>query len=254
MTSLEQSPSAGTNGSVGSAGGHPLDNPVYAALTGPHAHLAETLGRAVRYQPDVSPFAALPGEPTEADWADLARLTGAGSVVTLSGGHVVPPDGWGVVQRLEGVQFVESGVDFRADEEAEPLGADDLPEILDLVKRTQPGPFRKRTIEFGGYLGIRRGGRLVAMAGTRVHPPGWTEISAVCTDDAHRGQGLAGRLVRTVAANIRADGRTAFLHAAATNASAVRLYTALGFVLRCETPFVVLRVPEHAGSAEGANR
>ena len=58
-------------------GGHPLDNPVYAALTGPHAHLAETLGRAMRYQHDVSPFAGLPDEPTTADWADLARLAGA---------------------------------------------------------------------------------------------------------------------------------------------------------------------------------
>ncbi|GAA2758280.1 GNAT family N-acetyltransferase [Actinopolymorpha rutila] len=242
MTGLEQTPL-------------PLDNPVYAALTGPHAHLAESLGRAVRYQPDVSPFAALPGEPTAADWADLARLAGAGSAVTLSGGHVVPPDGWDVVLRLEGVQFVASRVDLRVDEEAEPLGADDLAEILDLVERTQPGPFRKRTIDFGGYLGIRRGGRLVAMAGTRMHLPGWTEISAVCTDGAHRGQGLADRLVRAVAANIRADGQTAFLHSAAGNASAVRLYTALGFELRCETPFLVLRVPEHAvDSTEGRSR
>ncbi|MET9023314.1 GNAT family N-acetyltransferase [Actinopolymorpha sp. NPDC004070] len=227
-------------------GAHPLDNPVYAALTGPHAHLAESVGRAVRYQPDVSPFAGLPDQPSAADWADLARLAGAGSTVTLSGGHVVPPEGWDVVLRLDGVQFVATRVDYRVDEEAEPLGADDVPEILDLVERTQPGPFRKRTIEFGGYLGIRRGGRLVAMAGTRVHPPGWAEISAVCTDGAYRGQGLAGRLVRAVAASIRADGQTAFLHSAADNASAVRLYTSLGFELRCETPFLVLRVPSDA--------
>ena len=53
------------------------------------------------------------------------------------------------------------------------------------------------------------------MAGERLHPPGWTEISAVCTDPAFRGQGLASRLVLAVAAGIRARGETPFLHTAA---------------------------------------
>ena len=89
------------------------------------------------------------------------------------------------------------------------LGAADVPEMLDLVERTQPGPFLARTVELGTYLGIRRDGRLVAMAGERLHPPGFTEISAVCTDAAYRGQGLATRLVRAVAAGIRRRGRDA---------------------------------------------
>ena len=72
--------------------------------------------------------------------------------------------------------------------------------MLDLVARTEPGPFLPRTIEMGTYLGIRRGGALVAMAGERLHPPGWTEISAVCTDDAYRSRGLGTRLVLAVAA------------------------------------------------------
>ncbi|MFD2081217.1 FR47-like protein [Actinopolymorpha cephalotaxi] len=223
---------------------HPLDNPVYAALTGPQAHLGETVGRAVRYLSDVAPFAGLPDEPTAQDWADLARLAGPESVVILSGRRVAPPpDGWDVIQRLDGVQFVASGVAPGDGAEAVPLGAEDVPEMLDLVERTRPGPFRPRTVEFGGYLGIRRGGRLVAMAGTRMRVPGWTEISALCTDDAHRGQGLAGRLVRAVATQILAGGDRPFLHSVADNAGAVRLYAALGFELRCETPFMVLRVP-----------
>jgi hypothetical protein len=73
------------------------------------------------------------------------------------------------------------------------LGAADVPEILDLIDRTQPGPFRRRTVELGTYLGLRSAdGRLIAMAGERLHPAGWTEISAVCTDPAHRRKGLAG--------------------------------------------------------------
>jgi predicted GNAT family acetyltransferase len=115
--------------------------------------------------------------------------------------------------------------------------------MLDLVARTQPGPFRPRTIEMGTYLGIRRGGALVAMAGERLHPPGWTEISAVCTDPAFRRQGLASRLVLAVAAGIRARGETPFLHAAASNTTAIRVYEALGFRLRRRTTFATLRVP-----------
>ena len=52
------------------------------------------------------------------------------------------------------------------------------------------------------------------MAGERLHPQGWTEISAVCTDPAYRGQGLATRLVSAVAAGIAERGDRVLLHAA----------------------------------------
>src|SRR3954467_7674283 len=38
---------------------HPLDCVVWSSLTGPHAHLAEGSGSALRYPADVSPFATL---------------------------------------------------------------------------------------------------------------------------------------------------------------------------------------------------
>jgi predicted GNAT family acetyltransferase len=95
----------------------------------------------------------------------------------------------------------------------------------------------------GAYYGIRRGGRLVAMAGERLRPPGWTEISAVCTDEEHRGQGLASRLVLHTAAGIGSRGDTPFLHAAAVNTGAIRLYETLGFTLRRSTLFHFLQVP-----------
>lgn len=115
--------------------------------------------------------------------------------------------------------------------------------MLDLVARTEPGPFRRRTIELGAYLGIRREGRLVAMGGERMRPPGWTEISAVCTDPAYRGQGLATRVVRAVAAGIKARGETPFMHAAADNTAALRLYESIGFSLRREVTVTVLGLP-----------
>jgi predicted GNAT family acetyltransferase len=139
------------------------------------------------------------------------------------------------------VQLVGTGVRGRADPEAAPLTAADLPEILDLVERTRPGPFRKRTPQLGTYLGIRRGDALVAMAGERLRPAGHTEISAVCTDPAFRGAGLAARLIGAVAAGIQARGEVPFLHTAHDNAAAIRLYERLGFTLRTPIIFATYR-------------
>ena len=78
------------------------------------------------------------------------------------------------------------------------------------------------------------------MAGERLHPPGWTEISAVCTDSSCRGQGLGTRLVGAITAGIRARGEVPFLHVAGTNTGAIRLYETLGFVIRRATTFSVV--------------
>ena len=91
----------------------------------------------------------------------------------------------------------------------------------------------------GTYLGVRDGGRLVAMAGERMHPPGFTEVSA-CTDADHRGRGLARRLVLAVAAGIRARGETPLLHAAASNVGAIALYKHLGFRLSARPSFTTV--------------
>ncbi|KQX67747.1 GNAT family N-acetyltransferase [Streptomyces sp. Root1310] len=222
---------------------HPLDNAVWAALGGPHAHLADRVGRAARYPADVYDFAALadPGDP--AAWADLLTLVGPGTAVRVK---PVPrvPDGWEVVGAGEGVQLAATEA-FRTEPapEAVRLGPDDVPDILDLVARTRPGPFLRRTIALGAYLGIRHHGRLIAMAGERLRLPGWTEISAVCTDPGHRGNGLATRLIRAVGDGIRERGDTPFLHAAAGNAPAIRLYESLGFTLRRRSTIVSVRTP-----------
>ena len=220
---------------------HPLDNPVLASLTGPHARLALTRGRAARYPADVSPFCALPGEPDGADWADAARLLAPGEAVLFPGLHVPPPSGWEVLGLGEGVQLVATALDAAPDAEAVALGAADVPDMLSLTRLAKPGPFLARTIELGAYLGIRRDGQLIAMAGERMHPPGWTEISAVCTDPAWRGHGLASRLTRAVAAGIVARGETPFLHAIAGNTTAIRLYKELGFTHRRDIQFPLLR-------------
>lgn len=217
----------------------PLDNPVFAALTGPQARFAVREAGAARYDTDVAPFAGL----ADGAWDDLATAAGPGEVVTLAGDAVRAPRGWEVLMELPGVQLVDDGVAGRDEPEALRLTAADVPEMLDLVARTKPGPFRKHTIDLGTYLGIRRGGALVAMAGERMRLPGFTEISAVCTDPATRGEGLATRLVLALAGGIRARGETPFLHASAANTGAIRLYEALGFRKRRDVQFTSLRAP-----------
>jgi ribosomal protein S18 acetylase RimI-like enzyme len=223
---------------------HPLDNPASSALAGPHAAFAVWKGRAARYRPDVSPFAALPLDPDETDWTDLAALVEEGAEVLLTGPEPrTPPPGWEQVMDLRGVQMEGSRLDVRPDPDALVLGEADVQEMLDLVARTCPGPFRTGTRLMGTYLGVRRGGVLVAMAGERMHPPGWSEISAVCTDPAYRGQSLASRLIRAVGAVIRERGDVPFLHAAGHNTGAIRLYEHLGFEVRRKATFTLLRTP-----------
>jgi ribosomal protein S18 acetylase RimI-like enzyme len=223
---------------------HPLDNPAWSSLTGPHRQFAEIKGRAARYRPEFSPFGVLHTDPDDGSWADLAAILGPGTVTGLAGVSALPPAGWEVVGRETGVQLIDSTVDAAPEPAAVVLGAADVPEMLDLVGRTRPGPFQSHTYQLGTYLGIRREGKLVAMAGERLHPPGYTEISAVCTDPAWRGHGFAGRLVRAVAAGIRERGEVPFLHAAAANTNAIRLYYALGFTLRMEPIFAAVRTPD----------
>jgi predicted GNAT family acetyltransferase len=116
--------------------------------------------------------------------------------------------------------------------------------MLELIARTRTGPLLPRTIELGRYLGIRSGGTLVAMAGERLHPPGWTEISAVRSDAAHRGEGLATRLVQAVGAGIKARGEKPFLHVAATNTNAIRLDEQPGLVVCRRNTFRAVGVPD----------
>jgi ribosomal protein S18 acetylase RimI-like enzyme len=216
-----------------------LDRAQWESLLGAHARFAVRNGRAVRYQPDVAPFVALEDPRDPRAWDDVAELLAPDEHLALVDIKEWP-DVWEPAFTAEASQMTGVGVRPEPDPEAVVLGPDDVPEMLDLVARTEPGPFRPRTVELGTYLGIRRDGRLVAMAGERLHPPGWTEISAVCTDAEYRGQGLAGRLVRAVAVGIASRGETPFLHVVATNTNAIRLYRSLGFDVRLTRPLTVL--------------
>src|SRR4051794_25802999 len=131
----------------------PLDNPTWASLRGPHARFAERHGQVARYPTAVAPFLAVPDEPDEDVWPDIAALAGPGALVSLAGQEQAPPEGWEIVMDVPGVQLVGEGVKAAEDAEAVRLTSRDVPEMLALVERTKPGPFLPRTIELGTYLG-----------------------------------------------------------------------------------------------------
>jgi ribosomal protein S18 acetylase RimI-like enzyme len=209
-----------------------LDNPAYASLCGAHAQFAQVSGRARRYHQDVAPFLGLPAPPSALDWQDAAELVALGSYVAVRYGAAELPDSWQAVQTLDLVQMIGDQLTPTDCPEAIPLGAADVPEMLELVSQTEPGPFLPRTVELGDYLGIRCDGTLIAIAGERFRLDGWTEISAVCTRPDYRGRGLASRLMGALIGSIQLRSQRPFLHVLATNTGAIRLYEQLGFRVR----------------------
>jgi ribosomal protein S18 acetylase RimI-like enzyme len=206
-----------------------LDNPVHAALSGAQARFAQVCGHALRYPADVAPFLALPSQASREDWRDAAELVPAGTPAAIVNAGPDAPEPWKTLREFEVVQMIGENVTGIDEPEAIALNAPDVPDMLELARQTDPGPFLDRTIELGAYLGIRRDLRLVAMAGERFHFEGWTEISAVCTAPTYRGHGMGSRLVGALIADIQHRSERPFLHVLNTNTSAIRLYEKLGF-------------------------
>jgi ribosomal protein S18 acetylase RimI-like enzyme len=209
-----------------------LDNPVYAALSSAHARFAQTCGHALRYPADVVPFFGLPSAPSREDWRCAIEVVPPGTYAAIVHGGTEVPHTWKTLREFEVVQMIGERVKGVEAPEAIPLRAHDVPEMLELVRQTDPGPFLDRTIELGDYVGIRHDSQLVAMAGERLHLDGWTEISAVCTAPTNRGQGMASRLVGALIAGIQDRSERSFLHVLTTNDNAIRLYEELGFRVR----------------------
>jgi ribosomal protein S18 acetylase RimI-like enzyme len=219
-----------------------LDNPVYAALSSAHARFARSRGRVLAYEAEIAPFLAFPAEPSATDWADAAELVGPGRIAAVLHSGLEPAEPWQPLRDFETVQMVGDRIaSGSAEREAIPLGPDDVPEMLALVRETEPGPFLQRTVELGTYLGIRRDGALVAMGGERFHFDGWREISGVCTAPSHRGHGWASRLVGALIDGILARGERPFLHVLTSNTGAIRIYERLGFAVRRDVTVTAMR-------------
>jgi predicted GNAT family acetyltransferase len=212
-----------------------LDDVVGSALTGPHAALASGDGIAMRYPTAVAPFCAVRNLDPES-LARLAALVGEDEVAALvTTAEIAPFGGLVPIMRATLNQMLLSDSAALAGAATMPvhmLAVEDVPDMLNLVATTQPGPFGQRTIEMGRYVGIHIDGELIAMGGERLKVPGFTEISAVCVAPQYRGRGYAGALVKWLATSILARGEMPFLHVVRENVSAIALYERLGFSFR----------------------
>lgn len=213
---------------------HPLDRPVWTALTGRQAEFAAGDAHALRYRPEINILAAAADDSPQALAALAALVPPGGKIATVEVAETQIPSGLTVAKQAMLVQML-------AERPAPPepvdyldLGDADAPEMVALATLTEPGPFVEATHRLGAFIGVRVDGQLVAMAGERMRAPGLTEVSAVCTHPDWRGRGYAGKLMRVVMARIVERGDTPFLHSYATNAGAIALYEKLGFRTRCE--------------------
>jgi len=225
----------------------PLDNPIWHALLTEQSPLAIGNGLARRFPAEIGPLCGVPDQ-SPASYEALRALAGPGGIVGLFfTGAAAPPSGWTTLRTGLIDQMVCLAPRNResAQPEIEPtsrqLTAADVPAMLELAALTEPGPFGQRTIELGSFFGIFDAGRLLSMAGQRLHLPGFVEVSGVCTHPDARGRGYARILMSRVMDEIRQRGETPFLHVLSENSSAIGVYRSLGFLLRRTLHLAVLR-------------
>jgi predicted GNAT family acetyltransferase len=228
---------------------HPLDRPAHAALFSRQAGLSSGGDLARRLRAEYGPFAAARDDSDEALAALCALNPAEGGLALIEPEGARLPKALPVVSQAPCAQMLLGEFHPRPIRETiAVLGPEDASEMQALAALTRPGPFSTRTHELGRFLGVRREGRLIAMAGERMQPTGFTEVSGVCTHPDFQGMGLAGQLMSAVIANILDKGERAFLHAYTHNRSAIGLYESLGFAQRAVV-VLTLSGPQPSGSS-----
>ena len=207
-----------------------LDNIFWHTLTGPHARFAAGAGHARRYAAGFSPILGF-ATVDRPDFDALRPYCSPGERFYCGGWAGPMPGGWTLeaeslmcCMRWEGTPPGEDDLP-----DAVRLTSSHAPEALALAQLTNPGPFGLRTIELGEYYGCFEAGRLIAMAGERMHAGELREVSGVCTHPDFQGRGYARRLMIKVMRRELARGEIPFLHVMSANATARHLYERLGF-------------------------
>ncbi|QEM11065.1 GNAT family N-acetyltransferase [Mucilaginibacter rubeus] len=222
---------------------HVLDNPAWNALNTGNRLLAGGNDIAKYFPKEISPFVGIPEVSAENFNTLYGTIPFESYFIFIAPHDIVIPEQWTIVNYLKCLQMVFEGeipADF-SDKGLLPLTEQHVPQMIELTQLTNPGPFIERTIEFGHYHGIFDGDKLVAMAGQRLNPTPYAEISAVCTHPDYLGRGYAGKLLLNQAKRIKAASGIPFLHVKSENERAIKVYEKLGFVTRKEMSFYVLK-------------
>lgn len=209
-----------------------LDNPAWYALSETHKDFA--IGNHILkcYRKNIVAFTAF-------DTSRKNMLTGLDELIEkdelffIIGQLPLLPDNYTIENTLPCLQMICTLPIIRtADVIIEKLGVQDEEEMTALVNSVQPGYYKPGTRLMGDYYGIKDNGRLVAMAGERMRMDGLTEISAVVTHPAFTGRKYAQQLMTCITNKNLAIGIIPFLHTAATNERAIKIYDYLGFAKR----------------------
>ena len=228
---------------------HVLDNPVWHALISGNSALAKGTDKARFFPEEISPIAGVEAF-SSAHFTLLHELVTTKKPLVIFSLLENPPlpNYWNLLQSFSGYQMVYSAPSPPAESEEQPairLTTKHIADMLALTKLTNPGPFLSRTIEFGNYEGIFEDNDLIAMAGHRLRPSPYVEISAVCTHPNHTGKGLAKQLLLRQVRQIIDAGEIPFLHVRDDNKRAVDIYRNLGFEVRTPINFYVLEKRKH---------
>lgn len=209
-----------------------LDNLFWHALVGPQAHFAAGRGDVRRFAAGFSPIVGF-ADPAHPQLDALLPFCESGEQFYCDGWSGSAPSGWQVDAEARMQKMIWRAPMPAQDDapEAVRLTAEHLPQILELVSLTRPGPFGPRTIELGEYYGLidAASGRLTAMAGERCAAGQLREISGVCTHPDFQGRGLARRLMAKLIRRQMARGETPVLHVMSSNEGAIALYRRMGF-------------------------
>jgi len=213
---------------------HPLDNPIWNALNTGSADFSYGKQNYRFIDRKMGFFAGLP-EYDEQSINLLNSFCESGqNIILFTPEHITTSENWIVHIDRELLQMVyelQSGIQL-GDLPLEELGENHIDSMLELTELTKPGPFLSRTIDFGGYVGAKSDGKLISMAGRRLSPEPYVEISAVCTHPDFLGRGLSAQVISKVMEGVLAEGKTPFLHVYPDNYPAIRVYQKLGFTSR----------------------
>ncbi len=222
---------------------HVLDNPIYHALTSAHRSFSNGTEDVKYYLEAVAPFAGLKENSTENFDVLFDNSPEECTFVVFTPTAYPIPKGWELITQIDMFQMVYEQLDIPVGNTGDfkDLNETHVQDMIELVKLTQPGPFRTNTIELGNYTGMFNELQLVAMAGHRFNPTPYMEISAVCTHPDHLGNGYAYQLLCEQIKRILDKSETPFLHVRNDNVAAVKLYQKLGFVIRTDMIAYVLQ-------------
>jgi ribosomal protein S18 acetylase RimI-like enzyme len=221
---------------------HPLDRPIWNALISRQQALAEGGALARRYPPAIAPFAATADTSSQSFAALGALMSGPEIAVLFTPDPVTAPAEFKILLAETGEQMIGMPAESPSrGVEIVTLGTADVPAMMALTELTKPGPFNVRTHELGTFLGIRIDGQLAAMAGERMKPANYTEITAVCVHPDHRGRGYGQMLLAAISRQISGRGEIPFLHVFSNNHSAIALYQRQGMEIRRRLHVTVLQ-------------